>query len=350
MERLVLVHGSVTGGRPTWGAQRRGLGDRFELVVLERPGFPAGPPVDRGRLRRARRLASPSCSRRRATTSSGTPTAVSISLLAAARRRQAVRSLAVLEPRARVSRSATRRSAASREGGAELWANGPSDDPEAFLRASSAPSARTSTRPRRCRPSSSRARARSSSSAARGRRRSRSTRSRRRRSRSSSSRARTTRRSTRSATCSSATSPPSASSSPGYGHNPQLHPGFNAALHGLRRASSRTASPITARDSPDHRTLRTVSSSAGRSSTRTTSTTATIARPRKAMKRPPAASFVSLPPPAASAYAADARGLARAGARRRPRSLLEPLAEVERLLAGSREAGEGRRKAVDVEW
>ena len=46
MGRLVLVHGSVTNGAMTWGGQRE-LADRWELVVLDRPGFPPGPPVDR---------------------------------------------------------------------------------------------------------------------------------------------------------------------------------------------------------------------------------------------------------------------------------------------------------------
>ena len=45
-ERVVLVHGSVIGGPQTWSAQRP-LGDRFDLVVLERPGFPPNPPVQR---------------------------------------------------------------------------------------------------------------------------------------------------------------------------------------------------------------------------------------------------------------------------------------------------------------
>ena len=44
--RLVLVHGSVTNGAMTWGAQRP-LADRWELVVLDRPGFPPGPAVAR---------------------------------------------------------------------------------------------------------------------------------------------------------------------------------------------------------------------------------------------------------------------------------------------------------------
>ncbi len=46
MERLVLVHGSVVGGRATWAAQRP-LAERFELVVVERPGLPPNPPVER---------------------------------------------------------------------------------------------------------------------------------------------------------------------------------------------------------------------------------------------------------------------------------------------------------------
>jgi pimeloyl-ACP methyl ester carboxylesterase len=46
MERLVLVHGSVVGGRGTWSAQRP-LQERFELVVVERPGFPPNPPAVR---------------------------------------------------------------------------------------------------------------------------------------------------------------------------------------------------------------------------------------------------------------------------------------------------------------
>ena len=43
--RIVFVHGSVMGGRPTWSGQRA-LGDRFGLEILERPGFPPNPPVD----------------------------------------------------------------------------------------------------------------------------------------------------------------------------------------------------------------------------------------------------------------------------------------------------------------
>jgi pimeloyl-ACP methyl ester carboxylesterase len=43
--RIVLVHGSISGGRDAWGPQLA-LADRFELAVLTRPGFPPGPPVE----------------------------------------------------------------------------------------------------------------------------------------------------------------------------------------------------------------------------------------------------------------------------------------------------------------
>lgn len=46
VERILLVHGSVVGGRATWREQRRAVGDRAELVVLERPGFAPGPVED----------------------------------------------------------------------------------------------------------------------------------------------------------------------------------------------------------------------------------------------------------------------------------------------------------------
>ena len=42
----MLVHGSVVGGRPTWRGQLP-LGRRFELLILDRPGFPPNAPVDR---------------------------------------------------------------------------------------------------------------------------------------------------------------------------------------------------------------------------------------------------------------------------------------------------------------
>jgi pimeloyl-ACP methyl ester carboxylesterase len=44
--RLLFVHGSVGTGGITWGAQRA-LADRFTLVILDRPGYPPNPPLER---------------------------------------------------------------------------------------------------------------------------------------------------------------------------------------------------------------------------------------------------------------------------------------------------------------
>lgn len=131
MERLVLVHGSVLGGRGTWGAQRP-LAERFELAVLDRPGFPPNPPVDRIDFERD------------ATYVAGLVHAGDhlvghsyggvISLLAAAARPD-VGSLTVIEPPAtRVALEVPSVAEFARRG-SELWANGPRDDPAAFLRA-----------------------------------------------------------------------------------------------------------------------------------------------------------------------------------------------------------------------
>jgi pimeloyl-ACP methyl ester carboxylesterase len=46
MQRLVFVHGSVGNGEAAWAGQQP-LADEFELVVLNRPGFPPGPLVER---------------------------------------------------------------------------------------------------------------------------------------------------------------------------------------------------------------------------------------------------------------------------------------------------------------
>ena len=44
--RIVFVHGSVGTGAITWGAQRE-LADRYTLVVVDRPGYPPNPPLER---------------------------------------------------------------------------------------------------------------------------------------------------------------------------------------------------------------------------------------------------------------------------------------------------------------
>lgn len=46
MQRIVFVHGSVGNGDAAW-VEQRPLAAEFELLVLNRPGFPPGPLVDR---------------------------------------------------------------------------------------------------------------------------------------------------------------------------------------------------------------------------------------------------------------------------------------------------------------
>jgi pimeloyl-ACP methyl ester carboxylesterase len=131
VERIVLVHGSVTGGRPAWSAQRP-LADRFALVVLERPGFPPNPAIERVDFEEQAHFAAA------ALHPGGHLVGHSyggvISLLAAALRPELVRSLTVLEPPATdVARGDPAADRFAREG-ADWWTNGPVHDPEAFLR------------------------------------------------------------------------------------------------------------------------------------------------------------------------------------------------------------------------
>ncbi|HEX4929462.1 MAG TPA: alpha/beta hydrolase [Gaiellaceae bacterium] len=129
MARLVLVHGSVTNGQMTWSAQQA-LADRWELVVLDRPGFPPGPPVERvdfaehaewltGQLRPDDHLC-------------GHSYGGVVSLLAAARV-EALRSLTVIEPPATAVARGNPAADAFAAGAIELWRDGPRD-PDAFLR------------------------------------------------------------------------------------------------------------------------------------------------------------------------------------------------------------------------
>lgn len=132
MERLVLVHGSVLGGRGTWGAQRP-LADRFDLVVLDRPGFPPNPPVDRIDFEPDAAWVAELL--RPGDHVVGHSYGGVISLLAAAARPEVLGSLTVIEPPATRVALDVPAVAAFAEGGAGLWAHGPTDDPEAFLRA-----------------------------------------------------------------------------------------------------------------------------------------------------------------------------------------------------------------------
>jgi pimeloyl-ACP methyl ester carboxylesterase len=131
VERVVLVHGSVLGGRATWSGQEP-LSERFELLVVERPGFPPGPPVERVDFERDAELVAGLL--RPGDHLVGHSYGGVIALLAAARRPDVLGSLTVLEPPAtrvaldvpEVEEFATR--------GIELYASGKDDEPEAFLR------------------------------------------------------------------------------------------------------------------------------------------------------------------------------------------------------------------------
>jgi pimeloyl-ACP methyl ester carboxylesterase len=129
--RVVLVHGSVANGRATWGSVLAPLSEQFELVVLDRPGFPPHPEPEAVDFEvhaalLAELLEPPA--HLVAHSYGGV-----IALLAAAARPEGIRSLAVLEPPAfGVARGQpavdelVARSAA-------FIASGPRD-PEAFLR------------------------------------------------------------------------------------------------------------------------------------------------------------------------------------------------------------------------
>lgn len=131
MERLVLVHGSVTPGEPTWRAQMP-LAERYELVVLDRPGFPPNPPVERvdfdddavwlaALLQPGDHLV-------------GHSYGGVVSLLAAARRPDSLGSLTVIEPPCLEVARGDPAVDAFVAGGKELWASG-LREPDAFLRA-----------------------------------------------------------------------------------------------------------------------------------------------------------------------------------------------------------------------
>ena len=104
MERLVLVHGSVVNGRATWSAQRP-LADRFDLVVLDRPGFPPNPPAARVDFESDAQLVAELL--RAGDHLVGHSYGGVIAMLAAAQRPDALGSLTVIEPPAtRVAKGA----------------------------------------------------------------------------------------------------------------------------------------------------------------------------------------------------------------------------------------------------
>jgi pimeloyl-ACP methyl ester carboxylesterase len=131
VERLVLVHGSVLGARGTWGAQRA-LADRFSLVIVERPGFPPGPPVDRVDFEHDAELVAELLEPGDHLV--GHSYGGVVSLLAASVRADLLSSLTVIEPPATRIAAGNPAVDAFAAQGAEVYASGATADPEDFLR------------------------------------------------------------------------------------------------------------------------------------------------------------------------------------------------------------------------
>jgi pimeloyl-ACP methyl ester carboxylesterase len=198
VERVVLVHGSVAGGPPAWSAQEP-LAERWELVVLSRPGFPPGPAVERVDFEEHAALVARDL--RPGDHLVGHSYGGVIALLAAAAVPDRLRSLTVIEPPATgvaAGHPAVDRFASD---GAEWWHDGPRHDPEAFLRGFLGYVGSTYEPPSPLTPELEQGARTLIGERGPGRRGSHWTSWPQRRSRSSSSRAPTTRRSTRSATC-----------------------------------------------------------------------------------------------------------------------------------------------------
>jgi pimeloyl-ACP methyl ester carboxylesterase len=127
----VFVHGSVVNGDATWGGQQA-LVDRFDLEILNRPGFPPNPPVERVDFEEHAQLLCEDL--RYGDHLVGHSYGGVICLLAAALTSDRLRSLAVIEPPAfgvALDNPAAERFWAESK---DFWARTPKDDPEAFLR------------------------------------------------------------------------------------------------------------------------------------------------------------------------------------------------------------------------
>jgi pimeloyl-ACP methyl ester carboxylesterase len=127
---VVLVHGSVSGGEATWREQRP-LAERWTLLIPDRPGFGTGPLVERVDFEADAPLVAQLLGT--GVHLVGHSYGGVVSLLAAARRPEAVRSLTVIEPPAFGIARGDPAADAFVARATELWDNGP-DEPAAFLR------------------------------------------------------------------------------------------------------------------------------------------------------------------------------------------------------------------------
>src|SRR5262245_49333222 len=131
VERIVFVHGSVVGGRGTWAAQRP-LADRYELVVLERPGFPPNPPVERVDFESDSALVGDLLEPGDHLV--GHSYGGVITLLAASMQPDVLASLTVIEPPATRVAAGTPTVDAFATAGARLYASATESQPDVFLR------------------------------------------------------------------------------------------------------------------------------------------------------------------------------------------------------------------------
>jgi pimeloyl-ACP methyl ester carboxylesterase len=127
--RVVLVHGSVVNGDVTW-AEQRPLAEHFELVIPNRRGFPPGGDVERVDFEDEAEWLDPLVEP--GTHLVGHSYGGVISLFAAARYADRLRSLTVVEPPAFGVARGNPAADAFTAGGVELWERGPRE-PAAFV-------------------------------------------------------------------------------------------------------------------------------------------------------------------------------------------------------------------------
>jgi pimeloyl-ACP methyl ester carboxylesterase len=127
----VLVHGSIRGGQAAWQEQRR-LAERWTLVIPDRPGFGAGPLVERVDFEVDAALVAELLAD--GVHLVGHSYGGVVSLLAASQRPQVLRSLTVIEPPAFAIARGHPTVDEFLARATDLWENGPAE-PAAFLAA-----------------------------------------------------------------------------------------------------------------------------------------------------------------------------------------------------------------------